>query len=46
MNRTWLIDLGSANGTFINGEPASEPIPVEPGDVLTFGETSFRFKPA
>ncbi|MBM7115452.1 FHA domain-containing protein [Archangium primigenium] len=31
-------DLGSANGTFLNGEPVGkEPQPLLPGDVITFG---------
>src|SRR6218665_800920 len=31
-------DLGSANGTFLNGEPlGTEPEPLMPGDVITFG---------
>ncbi|ATB26643.1 FHA domain-containing protein [Melittangium boletus] len=31
-------DLGSANGTFLNGEPlGTEPEPLVPGDVITFG---------
>ena len=34
-------DLGSANGTFINGAPVSEGH-LRPGDTLTFGRPAFR----
>ncbi|WNG58891.1 FHA domain-containing protein [Archangium gephyra] len=33
-----LRDLGSANGTLINGEPTgTEPVVLQPGDIITFG---------
>jgi len=33
-----LRDLGSANGTLVNGEPAgTEEVVLQPGDVVTFG---------
>lgn len=34
-----LRDLGSANGTFINGSQISQPVRLQPGDLLTIGET-------
>lgn len=34
-------DLGSANGTFLNGAPITEAI-VRPGDTLTIGRPAFR----
>jgi adenylate cyclase len=36
-----IRDLGSSNGTYVNGERVSERA-IVPGDVLTFGKVSFR----
>lgn len=41
----WLADLGAPNGTFVNGEPLSEPTAVTAGDVLGFGPAAFVLKP-
>jgi pSer/pThr/pTyr-binding forkhead associated (FHA) protein len=38
-------DLGSANGTFVNGRRVVEVTPISPGDELTFGDVSFRVRP-
>lgn len=39
-----LEDLGSTNGTFINGKQINRPVALNHGDVLEFGETiSFVF---
>lgn len=35
-------DLGSTNGTFVNGVRISGPTPVRPGDVVQFGACAFR----
>jgi len=35
-------DLESYNGTFVNGEPAISPLPVQDGDELRLGHCSFR----
>ncbi len=35
----WLTDLGSANGTYINGIRIRETVPIAPGDRLQIGET-------
>jgi pSer/pThr/pTyr-binding forkhead associated (FHA) protein len=32
-----VIDLGSKNGTFVNGRRVSDPTPVRRGDVVQFG---------
>ncbi|MCY1077188.1 FHA domain-containing protein [Archangium lansingense] len=33
-----LRDLGSANGTLVNGEPmGTQPVALQPGDIITFG---------
>jgi hypothetical protein len=42
---TWIVDLGSANGTFLNGSRVTEPTPVAPGDLLEFGPGSFVLEP-
>lgn len=33
----FVEDLGSKNGTFVNGEPATRPLPLRDGDVLQIG---------
>ncbi len=43
--RLWITDLGSANGTTINGAPVSgEPAEVGSGDMLSFGPTTFALR--
>ncbi|MTW20566.1 VWA domain-containing protein [Allochromatium palmeri] len=37
-----LEDLGSTNGSWLNGVPLSAPHPVREGDVLRFGQTELR----
>jgi adenylate cyclase len=39
----YLIDLGSRNGTFINGRRVSIPIILRDGDTITFGKTQLEF---
>ncbi|WP_035985913.1 adenylate/guanylate cyclase domain-containing protein [Leptolyngbya sp. KIOST-1] len=39
----YLIDLGSRNGTFVNGRRVSVPVILHDGDLLTFGQTELRF---
>lgn len=36
-------DLGSRNGTFLNGEPLSQERSIKPGDVLHVGHQEVRF---
>ena len=38
-----LEDLGSTNGTFLNGEPLRGPQPLHPGDRIRIGDTEFSF---
>jgi hypothetical protein len=39
---TWLLsDLGSTNGTRVNGWRVKEPTPVAPGDFVSFGAATF-----
>ena len=40
----WLEDVGSTNGTFVNGVKLTRPRLLEPGDVVRIGETDFRFE--
>lgn len=40
----WVLDLGSTNGTFVNGERLEEPRRLDPGDVVRVGETDLRFE--
>ncbi|WP_293071558.1 MULTISPECIES: adenylate/guanylate cyclase domain-containing protein [unclassified Moorena] len=39
----YLIDLGSRNGTFVNGRRVSIPVTLRNGDHLTFGQTELEF---
>ncbi|WP_366525000.1 adenylate/guanylate cyclase domain-containing protein [Acaryochloris sp. IP29b_bin.137] len=39
----YLIDLGSHNGSFVNGRRVSVPISLKHGDKLTFGQTNVDF---
>ena len=44
--KAWLRDLGSANGTTINGESiGARVVAVRPGDAVSFGPVSFTFRP-
>ncbi|QRO01207.1 FHA domain-containing protein [Archangium violaceum] len=36
-------DLGSGNGTLLNGEPLTDEMPLSHGDVLTLGDTELTF---
>ena len=38
-----LTDLGSTNGTFLNGVLISAPAPLAPGDHIRLGESEFLF---
>ncbi len=40
----YLIDLGSRNGSFVNGRRVSVPVTLRDGDRLTFGQTELRFR--
>lgn len=41
-NALFLRDLGSKNGTQLNGSPVTDPAAVRSGDVLTLGKHEFR----
>jgi pSer/pThr/pTyr-binding forkhead associated (FHA) protein len=36
--------LGSANGTTVNGAKVTDPVILNDGDIVRFGEVEFRFK--
>jgi pSer/pThr/pTyr-binding forkhead associated (FHA) protein len=38
----WVQDLGSTNGTYVNGERVAGSYRLAPGDVLRVGETDLR----
>jgi adenylate cyclase len=39
----YLIDLGSRNGSFINGRRVTIPVSLKNGDKITIGETNLEF---
>jgi hypothetical protein len=39
----WVEDLGSKNGTTVNGQPVTRPVAVRPGDLLQVGDVRFKF---
>jgi pSer/pThr/pTyr-binding forkhead associated (FHA) protein len=42
----WMLaDLGSTNGTRVDGEPVTGEAPVSPGSTVTFGEVPVSFEP-
>lgn len=38
-----LVDNGSANGTFVNGQRVTAPLRLQPGDVVRIGETEIEY---
>jgi hypothetical protein len=40
----WVHDLGSTNGTYVNGVRIDRPRRLAPGDVVRVGETDLRFE--
>jgi pSer/pThr/pTyr-binding forkhead associated (FHA) protein len=39
-----LNDMGSSNGTFLNGEPVKEPKLLKPGDVINIAKFELQFQ--
>jgi adenylate cyclase len=39
----WLVDLGSANGSYINGRRISQPVQLHAGDVIQFSAVRIEF---
>jgi pSer/pThr/pTyr-binding forkhead associated (FHA) protein len=42
---TWIEDLGSTNGTFVNAKKLATPVPLHPGDRLQVGRTVLEVGP-
>jgi adenylate cyclase len=42
-NNYFLIDLGSRNGSFVNGRRVTIPVSLKNGDRITLGETNIEF---
>ncbi|MGD0273033.1 MAG: FHA domain-containing protein [Gaiellaceae bacterium] len=40
----WIEDLGSTNGTFVNGVRLTSSRRLAPGDIVRIGETDFRYE--
>ncbi len=40
----WVIDLGSTNGTSVEGSPAKDWVQVQPGQVIRFGDVDIRLE--
>jgi hypothetical protein len=43
-NEVTVTDLGSTNGTYVNGAALSGPQTLRPGDTVQFGAVRFRFQ--
>jgi hypothetical protein len=41
----WLEDLGSTNGTRLNGQEVTAPVPLQGGDEIRIGTVCFRVEP-
>ena len=42
----WLSDLGSMNGTYVNGARIVDDVEIRPGDEVAFGAAAYRLAPA
>ena len=40
----WIQDLASSNGTTVNGNVVGEPVELQDGDVIGFGNARFSFR--
>jgi FHA domain len=40
----WVHDLGSSNGTYVNGTKLTRPRKLAPGDLIRVGQTDLRFE--
>jgi len=40
----WLEDVGSTNGTYLNGTRVTRPKRLSPGDVVQIGESDLRYE--
>lgn len=44
LDGTWVIDLGSTNGTYVNGERVEGRRRLHEGDLLQVGDTELQFQ--
>lgn len=42
----YLVDLGSGNGSFVNGQRVTMPVRLKEGDLLTIGHSELEFQSA
>jgi hypothetical protein len=42
--RVLIEDLGSTNGTFVNGRQITRPLPLEANDTVRIGDTELRYR--
>ena len=42
--RVFIEDLGSTNGTFVNGRQITRPLPLEANDSVRIGDTELRYR--
>ncbi len=40
----WVEDIGSTNGTYLNGTRLGRPQKLTPGDIVRIGETDLRYE--
>lgn len=40
----WLVDLGSGNGSYVNGRRVSLPVKLVGGDTVSFGDIALTFR--
>jgi pSer/pThr/pTyr-binding forkhead associated (FHA) protein len=40
----WVADIGSTNGTYVNGARIAKPRRLTPGDVIRVGSTDLRYE--
>jgi adenylate cyclase len=43
-NEFWLVDFGSRNGTYLNGQRLTRPIRLQDGDHIVIGHAEFAFQ--
>lgn len=43
-NQYWLVDLGSSNGTYLNGRRVAQPVGLEDGATIQIGACVMRFR--
>jgi pSer/pThr/pTyr-binding forkhead associated (FHA) protein len=42
-NGTWFVqDAGSVNGSYVNSQPARDPLQAKPGDIVRVGYIQFK----